>query len=82
VWIIVLNCGSATIKHVRKYIGAYLAALEGAEAIVFTGGIGEHAAAEIRRRRGSGFEWAGLTMDEERNRAGAGCICTDHSRRR
>ena len=38
----------------QKYVGAYLAALEGAEAIVFTGGIGEHAP-EIRRRVCKGF---------------------------
>jgi acetate kinase len=53
--------------RVRKYIGAYLAVLEGAEAIVFTGGIGENAP-EIRRRICEGFGWAGLALDPERNR--------------
>ena len=53
--------------RIRKYVGAYLAALEGAEALVFTGGIGEHSA-EIRRRVCEGFGWAGLTIDAERNR--------------
>jgi len=47
--------------RVRKYVGAYLAVLEGAEAIVFTGGIGENAA-EIRTRVCSGFNWAGLRL--------------------
>jgi acetate kinase len=53
--------------RIQKYVGAYLAALEGAEAIVFTGGIGEHAP-EIRRRVCERFGWAGLTLDVERNR--------------
>ena len=53
--------------RIRKYVGAYLAALEGAEALVFTGGIGENAP-EIRRRVCEGFGWAGLTLDPGRNR--------------
>jgi acetate kinase len=53
--------------RIRKYVGAYLAALEGAEALVFTGGIGENSA-EIRRRVCQGFGWAGLLLDTERNR--------------
>jgi len=52
--------------RIQKCVGAYLAALEGAEAIVFTGGIGEHAP-EIRRRVCERFGWAGLTLDVERN---------------
>lgn len=53
--------------RVRKYVGAYLAVLGGAEAIVFTGGIGENAA-EIRERVCAGFAWAGLTIDPAANR--------------
>jgi acetate kinase len=52
--------------RIQKCVGAYLAALEGAEAIVFTGGIGENAP-EIRRRVCQRFGWAGLTLDAERN---------------
>jgi acetate kinase len=52
--------------RIRKYVGAYLAVLEGAEAIVFTGGIGENAA-EIRRRVCVPLGWAGLRLDPERN---------------
>jgi acetate kinase len=52
----------------RKYIGAYLAALGGADAIVFTGGIGENAP-EIRARISTGLQWFGLELDEERNAA-------------
>src|SRR5207237_8171953 len=52
----------------RKYLGAYLAALEGADAVVFGGGIGEHAPA-IRARICAGMEWAGLRLDSKRNEA-------------
>lgn len=50
----------------RKYIGAYLAAMGGADAVVFTGGIGENAA-EIRTRICRGLEWCGLQLDETGN---------------
>ena len=56
----------------RKYIGAFLAAIGGAEAMVFTGGIGENSP-EIRSRICAGLEWMGLELDEGRNiTAGAG----------
>ncbi len=55
----------------RKYIGAYLAALGGAEAVVFTGAIGERAA-EIRARICAGMEWCGLVLDSARNAATVG----------
>lgn len=57
--------------RVRKAIGAYLAVLEGAEAIAFGGGVGEHAAA-IRERCLSGFGWAGLELDHAANAATSG----------
>jgi acetate kinase len=63
----------------RKYVGAYLAVLEGAEAVVFTGGIGERSP-EIRRRICEPLGWAGLTLHHERNESGAGRISTDDSR--
>ncbi len=50
----------------RKYIGSYLAAMNGAEAIVFTGGIGENSA-EIRARICSELMWLGVELDEELN---------------
>jgi acetate kinase len=52
----------------RKYIGAYLAALGGADAIVFTGGIGENSP-EVRARICQGLEWAGLKLQEEANQS-------------
>jgi len=54
--------------RVRKYIGAYAAALGGLDAIVFTGGIGENSA-DMRRRSCERLEFLGLYLDEERNRA-------------
>jgi acetate kinase len=50
----------------RKYVGAYLAAMGGADAIIFTGGVGENAP-EIRGRICEGLEWAGLTVDSDLN---------------
>ncbi len=55
----------------RKYIGAYLAALGGADAIVFSGGIGEHAPV-VRTRICEGLEWCGLILDPDRNAATVG----------
>ena len=57
--------------RVRKYIGAYLAALEGAEALVFAGGIGENAA-PVRAAICEGLGWMGAELDAERNAAMAG----------
>lgn len=65
--------------RVRQYIGAYLAEMGGAEAIVFTGGIGENAAT-IRQRICAGLEWHGLEVDPAQNEAGATVISTPGSR--
>ncbi len=50
----------------KKYIGAYLAALGGAQAITFTGGIGENSD-YIRAKICSHLEWFGLELDEAKN---------------
>jgi acetate kinase len=50
----------------RKYIGAFLACMGGADAVVFTGGIGENSP-NIRSRICEGLEWAGLKLDEKEN---------------
>ncbi|HSK17559.1 MAG TPA: acetate kinase [Longimicrobiales bacterium] len=67
----------------RKYIGSYLAAMGGADAVVFTGGIGENAA-EIRARITDGLQWMGMHVDagvNDRTVAGVeGRITTDDSR--
>ena len=50
----------------RKYIGAYLACMGGADAIVFTGGIGENSP-EVRARICEDMQWAGLAIDPGKN---------------
>src|SRR2546429_8797903 len=55
----------------RKYIGAFLACMGGADAVVFTGGIGENSP-EIRARICHGLEWAGLRLDDNRNKQTGG----------
>jgi len=57
--------------RVRKCIGAYLAVLGGADAVVFSGGIGENAP-DVRARICAGLEWLGLELDRERNSAMTG----------
>ena len=55
----------------RKAIGAMLARMNGAEAILFTGGIGENAAA-VRARILDGMEWCGVALDPAKNAATTG----------
>ncbi|HLM58632.1 MAG TPA: acetate kinase [Pyrinomonadaceae bacterium] len=50
----------------RKYVGAYLAALGGADALVFTGGVGENSA-EVRARVCEGLAWMGVHLDAALN---------------
>jgi acetate kinase len=50
----------------RKYLGAYLAAMNGADAIVFSGGIGENSPA-IRARICEGMSWLGIECAADRN---------------
>ena len=52
--------------RITKYIGGYLAALGGADAIVFTGGVGENAA-EIRARILEPLKWMGIDVDPGAN---------------
>src|SRR5207244_10756684 len=54
--------------RVRKYIGAYLAAMHGADALIFTGGIGENSA-EVRRRICADMNSVGIGIEEARNSA-------------
>ena len=69
--------------RVRKYVGSYLAAMNGADAILFSGGVGENAA-PVRATVCEGLEWLGVKLDAGRNRetvAGAeGKISADDSR--
>jgi acetate kinase len=68
--------------RVRKYVGAYAAAMGGVDAVFFTGGIGENSP-ELREAALSGLEFMGLEFDPARNAAllgGEGEISTDASR--
>lgn len=58
---------NAFCQRARKYLGAYLAVLGGADAIVFGGGIGENAP-QIRARILLNMEWCGLMLDERPTR--------------
>ena len=55
----------------RKYLGAYLAVLQGADAVIFSGGIGEHLPL-IRKKICGGMEWCGLLLDEHENDSAIG----------
>jgi acetate kinase len=52
--------------RIKKYVGAYAAALGGLDAVVFTGGIGEHSSV-VRARVMANMELLGLAIDPERN---------------
>lgn len=52
--------------RIKHYIGAYLAEMGGADAIIFTGGIGENSS-EIRRRICSNLEFLGIELNENLN---------------
>ena len=57
----------------KKYIGAYAAALGGLDLLVFTGGIGEHAA-PVRDKICAGLEFLGIQLDPPRNHSNAPVI--------
>jgi acetate kinase len=69
--------------RVKKYLGAYLAVMNGADAVVFTGGIGENAPV-VRAQILAGMDWLGLSLDAEKNGAmvggGEGIISSSGSR--
>lgn len=57
--------------RVKKYVGSYIAALGGVDAIVFTGGIGEHSPL-VRKLVMENMEFCGASFDNEKNYAYAG----------
>ncbi|MBX3747440.1 MAG: acetate kinase [Verrucomicrobiae bacterium] len=59
------------VHEVRRWIGAYLVELDGADAVVFTAGIGENQGG-LRAAIVSGMEKLGLVLDGERNAAARG----------
>jgi len=63
----------------RKTIGGLTAALGGLDSLVFTGGIGEHAA-PVRSQICAGLQYLGIELDEARNEARDGIISSSGSR--
>ncbi len=61
------------VYQIRKFVGAYCAALEGLDALVFTGGIGENSAF-VRAAVCDGLGYLGIALDPEKNRTGADTI--------
>ena len=59
------------VASVRHYLGAYLLLLNGADAIVFTGGIGENSS-RMREAVCADLGWFGITLDPVRNREAKG----------
>jgi acetate kinase len=51
---------------IRKQVAAMIAALDGVDLLVFTGGIGEHDA-KVRAEICGGLAWIGVSLDEARN---------------
>ena len=52
---------------VKKYIGSYVAAMDGVEAIVFTAGLGENSAS-MRKKICSGLKFLGIEIDDAKNK--------------
>ncbi|MGA7804842.1 acetate/propionate family kinase [Bradyrhizobium sp.] len=69
------------VFRIRRELGSMAAILSGLDAVVFCGGIGEHAS-HIRERICRGFEWLGVELDDMRNQAGDTVISSDRSRAR
>ena len=68
--------------RLKKYIGAYAAALGGLDVLVFTGGVGENAGL-VRAKTCEGLEFLGVEFDAKRNKEGSrkeSLITTDSSR--
>lgn len=65
--------------QVKKWIGAFAAALGGLDTLVFAGGIGENAPL-VRVRICEGLSFLGIELNESRNAETAGVISTDASR--
>jgi len=62
----------------KKFIGAYAAALGGLDQLVFSAGIGEHAA-EVRAEICDGLQFLGIRLDPQRNAASATVISAGNS---
>ena len=59
------------VDRIKKYIGQYFAVLNGADAIIFTAGIGGKILKTIREQVINGMTWLGCELDPEKNVFGA-----------
>ena len=69
------------VFRIRRELGGLAAVLQGIDAMVFCGGIGEHAW-RVRERVLEGMEWIGIELDRTANRASAQVISSERSRMR
>ncbi|PNG26257.1 acetate/propionate family kinase [Methylocella silvestris] len=69
------------VFRIRRELGGLAAVLEGIDAIVFCGGIGEHSR-HVRERVLEGMEWIGVELDRNANSANAEVISSERSRTR
>lgn len=67
--------------RIKKYVGSYIAALGGLDALVFTGGIGENSV-EVRKAVCSNMEYLGIELNLEKNKGsnGSADLSTDNSK--
>jgi acetate kinase len=65
--------------RIRKYVGAYAAAMGGMDALVFTGGIGENSPA-VRKAVCWNMDFLGIEFNEKKNEEGADVVSTESSR--
>jgi len=75
------NAFNVFCYRIKKYIGAYAAAMGGLDAVVFTGGIGENSP-DVRKKCCEGLEFIGIKIDDEKNNSSEKekVITTDDSR--
>jgi len=64
--------------QIKKYIGSYIAALGGVDAIVFTGGLGENVS-WVRKAVCENMEYLGIKLNEEKNEITKKGLCGDIS---
>ena len=65
--------------RIKKYLGAYAAAMGGLDAFVFTGGIGENSS-EVREEVCSNLEFIGIHIDSEKNKSNQEVISSENSK--
>jgi acetate kinase len=66
------------VSRIRRELGALAATVSGADAVVFTAGIGEHSW-KVREAALKDMEWMGIHLDAKANRANAEIISARHS---